>query len=736
MTHRCILVLFALAAPAFAGFEEAERLIQAAGKGDLKTVESLIDDGLDINAKSPFGVTALSTAADRGLLAMVKWLVAHGADVSAADLVYGYTPVDRATQHGHLDIVQVLIENGAQADDAIIQAVKKGHVGLLKAILKTIDPNSESTAPLLQTALAEAKVAGHENLVHLLEKAGAQPLAKPDHVLPPETQNLYAGEYISRYLGSRVTFRPFGDCMRGLFPNQPEYTFRAASDASLVAVEVPDITFIFHLRDGRCDYTTLKQGGQEIRYDPIDIPPRRSSYVDVADPATIEDKPQPVDNPLNWPQFRGPNASGIADGQHPPIHWNVETGHNIRWKTPIPGLGHASPVIWGDRIFILTAVNDTGREDFQVGPFEQTALASDSDKPHTWRLLCLDKSSGRILWDRVVHQGVPRTGRLRKWSHANATPATNGRYIAVVAGAEGLFCFDFDGKLLWKKDLGVLDAGWYYDPGYQWGFGSSPIIYKDTVILQCDRQKDSFIAAFDLKTGEQRWNSLRREYPSWSTPAVFEHDGKTQLVTNGSRAVRGYDPDTGKLVWIMEGESRIAIPTPVFGDEFIFVASGYKPLKPLYGIRPSAEGNITLPPRTNAGRYVVWRKARRGEFAATPVAYGGEIYLLRQRGAVVGVDQQTGRFLGAAQLGGCGHYSASPVAADGRLYCVSEAGEFFVTETVKDNEIKILALNFMDEPCLATPAVSDGTIFIRTVHHLYAVGHTKPPEKEAPDESG
>ncbi len=744
--HRCILVVLSLVTAVIAGPEEAEDLLNAAGKGEIDRLDALIDEGIDIDETSPFGVTALSIAADRGHLDVVKWLLAHGADVNISDGVYGYTPADRAEHRGHLDILQVLAENGAKvSEDVLLRAARVGHVGLVKGILKNLNRHSESPARLLSYALAEAEVAGHADLAHLLKNAGAKPLPAPSHPLPPEKQAIYAGSYHSRYLGSPVTFRPFGAYMKGKFPDQPEYTFRALTDRTITAIEVPDITFVFYVKDGRCEYTMLRQGGQEVRYEPVGTPPNRASYPNIPDRSTVEDRPKPVEKPLDWPQFRGPRAAGVADGQHPPIHWNVETGHNIRWKTPIPGLGHASPILWGDRIFILTAVKDSGEADFEFGPFEHTAVVSDNDEPHTWRLLCLRKGDGGVIWDRVVHQGVPRVSRLRKWSHANSTPATDGKHIVVIAGSGGLFCYDFDGELLWEKDLGVLNAGWFYDPHYQWGFGSSPIIHDGMVIAQCDRQEDSFIAAYDVKTGEPRWNWLRREYPSWSTPTIVESEGRTQVVTNGSRAIRGYEADTGKLLWIMEGESRISIPTPVFADPYIIVTSGYEPLKPIYSIRPNAEGNITLAPRADANQYVAWRKGRRGVFTTTPLAYRDHLYLLRDYGAMICADEDKGRLVGALQLGGCGSWTASPVAADGRLYFISEEGEVFVTETVKDNAIEPLALNFMGEPCLATPAISDGMIFIRTIHHLYAIGHTpsggkdtpedKAPKDEASDES-
>ena len=199
----------------------------------------------------------------------------------------------------------------------------------------------------------------------------------------------------------------------------------------------------------------------------------------------------------NWPSFRGPSASGVADDRNMPLHWNAENSSQVLWKTPIPGLAHSSPIVWGNHLFLTTAISSDPKSEFRYGLYGDVEPAKDVSS-HSWRVYCLDKRSGKILWEKTAHEGVPKVKRHPKSSQASSTPATDGQHVVALFGAEGLYCFDVDGKLLWKQDLGLLDAGWFLDPDYQWGAASSPIIYRNLVIVQCDRQKDSFIAAYDI----------------------------------------------------------------------------------------------------------------------------------------------------------------------------------------------------------------------------------------------
>ena len=421
----------------------------------------------------------------------------------------------------------------------------------------------------------------------------------------------------------------------------------------------------------------------------------------------------------NWPSFRGPQASGVADGAPVPVTWNVSTSQNVAWKTPVDGLAVSSPIVWGNRVFVSTAVSSDPSAGIRTGLYGDVQPAADVSK-HSWRLIALDKRTGKVVWNRVASEGTPKTKRHPKSSQASPTPVTDGTRVIVSFGSEGLYAYDFDGKLLWKRDLGVLNAGWFYDPDYEWGFGSSPIIWKNLVIVQCDVQKDSFVAAFDVATGRPVWRTSREEIPSWSTPAIFEANGRAELVTQATKFTRGYDPATGKELWRLSGNSEIAIPTPIIGPNLVIVANGYTPVQPIFAIKPGATGDITPKAGQTQSEFVAWSINRGGPYIPTPVIYRDQLYVLGINGVLTAYDVRTGQRVYQQRVGGGGSFSASPVAADGRLYLSSEDGDVFVVKAGPTYEL--LATNAVGEVVMATPAISDGLIIIRGVKHVIAVG--------------
>jgi outer membrane protein assembly factor BamB len=425
----------------------------------------------------------------------------------------------------------------------------------------------------------------------------------------------------------------------------------------------------------------------------------------------------PLAQAQNWPSFRGPNASGIAEGAKPPVTWNAESSENIRWKTAIPGLAHSSPIIWHDRVFVTTAISSDPNSVFRPGLYGDVDSAEDESK-HSWRVYCLDKNSGKILWEHIAWEGVPTIKRHIKASHASSTPVTDGKHLVAFFGSEGLFCYDFDGNLLWKQKLGRLDAGWFHTPEYQWGNGSSPIIYKDLVIVQCDIQEGSFIAAYHLKDGQEAWRTERDEYPSWGTPTVYEGPGR---ITNGSKAIRGYDPLTGEELWQLRPNSDITTPTPFVAHDLIFVTSGYRPVQPIYAIRPGARGDISLNPGQESNEYIAWSKRFGGPYTPTPIVHGDLLYVCSNSSVLTTYNAKTGERIYQERIGkDPGAYTASPVAADGKIYFSSEEG---IIHVLKAGPIyELLASNPMGEVCMATPAISGEMILIRTQHHLFAIG--------------
>ena len=322
-----------------------------------------------------------------------------------------------------------------------------------------------------------------------------------------------------------------------------------------------------------------------------------------------------------WPQFRGPQGSGVADDQRPPVSWNVEAGRGVVWKTPIPGLGHSSPVVWGDRLFLTTAISSDPKSVFE--PVLKGAQDFRSDKArHQWRVYALDRATGKIVWDRLAHEGVPKIPRHPHNSYASATPATDGRHVVVSFGSEGLYCYSVKGDLLWKQDLGVVHAGKHNNPEYTWGTASSPILYRGMVIVLCDSLADGYLAAFDVESGREIWRTKRETHPSWSTPAIYDGGGRPELVTNAAPVIQGYDPSNGKELWRLGPSTTNTTPTPIVGEGLIFVANGYNPTKPIYAVVPGSRGDLTLKEGATQSDAIAWStRARRtvhGDAAALP----------------------------------------------------------------------------------------------------------------------
>lgn len=422
----------------------------------------------------------------------------------------------------------------------------------------------------------------------------------------------------------------------------------------------------------------------------------------------------------NWPQFRGPNASGVAGGHAAPIRWDAEKGTNILWKTSIPGLAHSSPIVWGDRVFVTTAVSSDSNVELSEEYPNGMTTAKDTAE-HSWRLYALNKHTGEVLWERIAHEGVPKSQRHPKSSQASPTPATDGKVIVAFFGSEGLYAYDFDGTLLWKQDLGLLNAGWHFDPDYVYGVASSPVIYEDLVIVQCDLQEDSFLVAFQLKDGQEVWRSPRDEIPSWATPTIYMGKDRSELVTHSPSFIRGVDLRSGEELWRLSSNLDHTIPTPVVSGDLIYVTSAGVKLSPVYAIRPGGTGDITLEEGATSNEFIAWSYRRGGPFIPTPVVYDGYLYLCADNGVLTVYDARTGERIYRARIGGKGGaYFASPIAADGKLYFASEDGDIFVIKTGPKYEL--LAENPMGEVLMATPAISEGVLYVRGLKHLFAIG--------------
>ncbi len=330
-------------------------------------------------------------------------------------------------------------------------------------------------------------------------------------------------------------------------------------------------------------------------------------------------------------------------------------------RRPIPGLSHASPVVWGDRVFVVTAEGSDPNPTY-VPKDRGISLARDEVK-HAWRIYALDKRTGRVLWQQTAHEGVPRARRHIKATQANSTPVTDGRTIVALMGSEGLYAYDFSGKLLWKQDLGVLNPGLWDDPNSSWGHGSSPVIHRGLVIVQADGHKQSFIAAYDLKDGKQAWRVERGEITSWSTPTLVEARGRAELVANGGRFIRGYDPQTGRELWrFNDNDTEVKQQAPLFAHGLVYVTGGYPPGRGMYAFRPGASGDISLKEGEQSNAHLAWRSDKGSPYTTTPIVYGDLLYTVSDGGRAVGLRGADGQ----ARLSGASAQLVQRLARRGR----------------------------------------------------------------------
>ncbi len=420
----------------------------------------------------------------------------------------------------------------------------------------------------------------------------------------------------------------------------------------------------------------------------------------------------------NWPAFRGHNAEGVADGFPTVAEWDMETEENILWVTPIPGLGHSSPIVWGDRIFITTAIYSKGKQNLKVGLYG-SGDPEPEDGEFSWHLYCIDKKSGEVEWERTCYEGKPKIKRHPKASHASATPCTNGMCVIAFFASEGLYCFDMEGTEVWSKNMGVIDQGAPGAPQYQWGSGASPILHEEKIILQCDQQGQSYIVAIDFKDGREIWKTLRDEDPTWSTPTVC--GGKhPQIVANGYKHIGSYDIETGKEIWKMRGGGDVPVPTPLTAFDLIYITNAHGRLSPIYVIKTSAKGDISLEGESTTNKFIPWSIRRGGNYIPTPVIYGDYLYCCSDTGNVTCYKAKTGEVIYRKKVGRRPSFSASPVAADGKIYCPGEKGDIYVLKA--GPEFEVLGKNDMKETCMASPAVSEGVLYFRTRNNLVAIG--------------
>jgi outer membrane protein assembly factor BamB len=715
MHTRSFFVFLFLILTSFAFAEDLnEQLFEAARKGDVNLAKSLLDRGADVNAKARYNVTPLMFACDRGNIELVKLLIERGADVNAEDTFYQSTPLGWAIQNVHVEVAKFLIQKGAKSDDAVVDVVYSENEGMVRMVLENTKPTAEKMTEALEAAIAQEQ----KGIVKILQDAGAvRQVASLK--LSPEILKRYAGKYKNAE-GNEITLTPEENSLKGTGAN-PDFVILPKDEKSFEMVGAANFKFVFDVADGKSDqFTVTRPNGTTSVYT------RMSETAAPAEPATqtaatLHEEKRVVTKPLNWPSFRGIEATGVADGQYPPIHWDTEKGTNIAWKTAIPGLANSSPIVWGDQIFVTTAISSDPESKLRHGLYGDVKPSEDLTK-HTWRIYSIDKKTGKILWEKTAFEGVPNVKRHPKSTQSNSTPVTDGKHVVALFGFGGLYCYDMKGNLLWKSDMGVLDSGWFYDPDYQWGHASSPILTDNMVIVQADLQKSSHIAAFSLKDGKLVWKTLRDEIPSWGSPTVVKTKNGNQVVTNATNYIRGYDAKTGKEVWKVKNNSEVTVATPFVAHDLIFFTSGYPPVRSIYAIRTNATGDISLKEGTETNDYVAWSKSSGGTYMPTPIVYGDYLYTCANNGVVTCYNAKTGERIYQKRLGGQGSayaFTASPIAADGRLYFTSEDGEVYVVKA--GPEYEVLSINKIGEVLMATPAISDGMIIVRSLEHVYGI---------------
>jgi outer membrane protein assembly factor BamB len=415
----------------------------------------------------------------------------------------------------------------------------------------------------------------------------------------------------------------------------------------------------------------------------------------------------------NWSQWRGPEGNGISPETNLPAEWSDT--RNIKWKSPIPGRGHSSPVVWDNKIFLTTDIEgeivpgakavdhkDEGK------PFKHPDSVG-ADRKHSFRVLCIDRVTGKTLWERTAYEGTVYDDRHRKSSFASPTPTTDGTYVFAYFGTEGLYCYDFSGKLIWKVLPGPIAT-------LGMGTATSPVLFENNVILQCDEDsgEKSFIVALDKKTGKEVWKNPRKVQASWSTPLIVRGPQRTEMITSGNELIISYDPKTGKELWRTSGHGSNAIATPLAANGMVFVYAGF-PVKKTIAINLGASGDLSK------SKNIVWEYDKGTAYVPSSILYGDYIYLLSDRGIITCLEAKTGKIVyEGGRIPIPATFTASPVAFDGKILLTSEDGDTFVIKAGPKHEV--IATNSIAEPVYASPAISDGMIFIRGEKNLYCIG--------------
>ena len=418
----------------------------------------------------------------------------------------------------------------------------------------------------------------------------------------------------------------------------------------------------------------------------------------------------------DWPQWRGPDGQGVSAEKNLPFEWSPTK--NVQWKSAIPGRGHSSPIVWGKRIFLTTSIEGpvvpgaAAVKHIRGGEVFVHPDSVGADHSYALKVLCLDRDSGKTLWERTAYEGSVYDARHRKNNYASSTPVTDGNSVFAFFEAEGLYCYDLDGKLLWKTSLGKIAK-------MGLGHGVSPVLHENLLILQCDQEdggdSGSFIAAVDKRTGKEVWRVSRTHRKTWATPLLVRTPARMEVVASGAESVISYDPSTGKELWRCPGVKGHAIPSAVAGHGLVFISAGY-PAKYALAVRAGGTGDLT------GTSNVVWTYAKGTAYVPSPILFGDYLYLMTDKGLLTCIEAKTGdvKYEGG-RVPVPATFTASPVAFDGKILITSEDGDTFVIKAGPVHEI--IATNSLGEPIYSSPAIANGKIFIRGEKNLYCISN-------------
>ncbi|MEX2114718.1 MAG: PQQ-binding-like beta-propeller repeat protein [Pirellulales bacterium] len=419
------------------------------------------------------------------------------------------------------------------------------------------------------------------------------------------------------------------------------------------------------------------------------------------------------------PKFLDSRLPAANSKALPPDHWSAT--ENVMWKTDVPGLGWASPIVWGDRVILTTCINTGETPEPRKGLYLEDVDANKYPKPkdkHQWKVYCLDLNTGSVLWDRVAHEGIPAKPHHIKNTLASETPTTDGERIYAYFGNVGVFCYDLNGELLWSKLMPAAETQ------YGWGTASSPILHEDRLYIVNDNEEKSYLLALDKKTGEELFRIEREEKTNYATPYIWKNALRTELITSGIGYTRSYDLD-GKLLWQIKGKSILAVPTPFEKYGNLYLAAGHIVWgkNPVYVVKPGASGDISLTDKETANEFIIWSSDKIGPYHPTPLIVNDVYYFLYDRGFMASFDPKTGEEIGSRKRIPNGRaFTSSPWSYGGKLFFLNEDGVTFVVKA--GPEMEILHTNTLadDDMCMATPVIVGDKLLIRAANRLYCIG--------------